>query len=219
VSGSGLHLALDTATDRPAFALGTPREPGPDRFLALRQELSREIENMVGRLLAERGARPWDLSGVVVADGPGSFTGLRIGIAFAKGICRAGGLSLLAAPSMLAAAASRAPGGGVVACRYDALRGEVYEAVYRLDPVTREVEVLAAPALKRPHAQQGWSDAALADESCVSAAALLSLVGVRGGAQLIADPASWEPAYGRLAEAEARRRARHGPSPDAAPAR
>jgi tRNA threonylcarbamoyl adenosine modification protein YeaZ len=204
-----LYLALDTATDRPSLAVGTPDAPGEDLVISSRRDLSREIERAVGVLLVERGAAVADLEGVVVADGPGSFTGLRIGIAFAKGLCRARRLPLLAAPSLLGAAWTAARGAGVSLAEYDALRGDVYRAAYRLG--RDGVEVLLAPGLAaagspvdlpQGHARAGAAQA--------SAASLLRLVGLSGGAHLVADPAAWEPAYGRPAEAEARYRARGG---------
>jgi hypothetical protein len=49
------------------------------------------------------------------------------------------------------------------------------------------------------------------------AARLLELIGTDGGARLIEDPASWEPTYGRPAEAQARWELAHGrPLPDTA---
>ena len=204
-----LYLALDTATDVPSLALGTPDDPGIDLRIPSRRDLSREIELVAGRLLGKRGVSPGSLAGVVVADGPGSFTGLRIGIAFAKGLCRAAGLPLLAAPSLLGAAWAAGRGAGAVVAEYDALRGDVYRAAYRL--AAGGVEVLLRPelaaagspvALAGPFARASAADA--------SAAALLRLIGVRGGAQRVEDPAAWEPAYGRPAEAEARLRARVG---------
>lgn len=216
-----LLLSLDTATDRPSFALGTPAEPGRDTLVAGRRELSREIEHVVARLLEARGAAPRELAGIVVADGPGSFTGLRIGIAFAKGLARALGVPLLAAPSLLGAARAALPDrGGTVVATYDALRGDVYTATYsfagplaprRLPP--DPVRVVAAPRLVQavlaPRAGTHAADA-FANQSHASAAALLALVGAPGGVSPVADPAGWEPAYGRPAEAEARYLARHG---------
>jgi len=212
-----LILALDTATDLPSFALGTPPAPGEDVRPADRRDLSRDIERIVDALLVARGASPRDLSAVLVADGPGTFTGLRIGAAFAKGLCRALGLPLLSAPSLLgaAAAAVRGSGGaapGEVTVAYDALRGECFRAVYRV--ADDGIEVLRPPALA-PAADVPEGPSLHAREADASAAALLGLVGRRGGPEPVADPARWEPVYGRLAEAEARRIARergaHGP--------
>jgi tRNA threonylcarbamoyl adenosine modification protein YeaZ len=200
-----LYLALDTATDRPSLALGSPEAPGADLLISSRHELSRGIERRVAALLGERGIAARELAGVVVADGPGSFTGLRIGIAFAKGLCRAASLGLLAAPSLMGAARAAARGPEPVVVEYDALRGEVFRAVYRFDPA---VEVLAAPALAASDTPLDLPGCTRATAADASAASLLALVGVAGGAAAVADPSAWEPAYGRLAEAEARHRAR-----------
>ena len=140
----------------------------------------------------------------MVADGPGSFTGLRIGIAFAKGLARALDVPILSAPSMLGAARAVCPGDGTVVVDYDALRGDVYRGTWRFDRAA--VVVLQSPALVRADLVPdlaGRAHYATADHA--SAAALLGLVGVPGGPVPIADAMSWEPSYGRPAEAEARR--------------
>ncbi len=204
-----LYLALDTATDAPSLALGTARDPGPGIRVPGRRELSRDIERIAAELLASRGIGAQDLAGVVVADGPGSFTGLRIGIAFAKGLCRARSLPLLAAPSLLGAAWAAARGTGVALAEYDALRGDVYRAAYRLS--RHGIEVLLAPALVAAGTPvplpPGYARATAAH---ASASSLLHLIRLNGGARAVANPAGWEPDYGRPAEAEARYRARGG---------
>src|SRR4051812_28397677 len=117
-----LVLTLDTATDRPTFALGTRGDREPEQAaLQHRHDLSREIDVVTRRLLAMRAATPADLAAIVVADGPGSFTGLRIGIAFAKGLCRACGIPMFAIPSLMGAAWSVSRGEGLVIAEYDAL--------------------------------------------------------------------------------------------------
>jgi tRNA threonylcarbamoyladenosine biosynthesis protein TsaB len=204
---NGLYLALDTATDVPSLALGTSRDPGPGIRIPGRRELSRDLERLTAQLLADRGVGVADLAGVVVADGPGSFTGLRIGIAFAKGLCRARRLPLLAAPSLLGAAWTAVRGAGLVLAEYDALRGDVYRAAYRLG--RDGIEVVLAPALATAGSSADLPGGyARASAEQASAASLLRLVGVSGGAHAVADPAGWEPDYGRPAEAEARYRAR-----------
>jgi tRNA threonylcarbamoyl adenosine modification protein YeaZ len=196
---------MDTATDRPSLALGSPEAPGEPVRIASRHELSRAIGRLVADLLGARGITARELAGVAVADGPGSFTGLRIGIAFAKGLCRAASLELLAAPSLMGAARAAARRSEPVVAEYDALRGEVFRAVYRFAPA---VEVLAAPALVAAGSPTGHPDATRATAADASAASLLTLIGVVGGAAAVADPSAWEPNYGRAAEAEARYRAR-----------
>ncbi len=217
-----LFLALDTATDAPSLAIGSPHDPGADARFAGRRELSRDIERVAAELLSRRGVAIADLAGVIVADGPGSFTGLRIGIAFAKGLCRARGLPLLAGPSLLGAALAACGGTGTVLAEYDALRGDVYRAVYRFtgrsgeaasavsgEPAAGAVESLAAPALVSRNAPWPAYPALLrADSGYASAASLIRLRSFAGGLEAIDLPDRWEPVYGRLAEAEVRRRAR-----------
>lgn len=59
-----------------------------------------ELMPQVDRLLAQAGARPADLQAVAVALGPGSFTGLRVALAAAKGLALANGLALLGVPTL-----------------------------------------------------------------------------------------------------------------------
>ncbi len=83
----GLLLIIDTATRTPVVALAD----GAGKLLAEQRWESRhrhgeELLARIDRLLAESGARKSDLTGVIVGTGPGSFTGLRIGLATAKTI-------------------------------------------------------------------------------------------------------------------------------------
>jgi len=208
VEPSALFLALDTATDRPTLALGTAGDPGPDAVIGHRHDLSGAIDVVSRQLLAVRGAVAKDLAGIVIADGPGSFTGLRIGIAFAKGLARALDLPMLSAPSLLGAARAVSERGVVVA-EYGALRGDVYRAAFRFEP--GRITAISPPALVpavTPLPADG--DFRRATERDASAAALLGAVGLSGGPEPLPDPASWEPSYGRRAEAEVRLLARDG---------
>ncbi|KXB98090.1 MAG: hypothetical protein AA908_01395 [Chlorobi bacterium NICIL-2] len=95
-SGSVCAVALVRGT----YLLGeyTLDEPGiHDRMLAVLAE----------RLLSDVGSPPLDA--VAVSAGPGSFTGLRIGVAFAKGLCFARRVPLLAVPTLEACAAAAVP--------------------------------------------------------------------------------------------------------------
>jgi len=176
----------------------------------------------------------------VVGDGPGSFTGLRIGWAAAKGLAHEAGLELRAIPSLMAAAAGAALklGAEPVAACFDALRGQVYGALYvfhsdrvetLLAPAVLTMAELASVAPVRPRVVVGdgavryaeevtrWiGTAPLPLESLPPAATmLLALVDRAGTGRAIEDPVTAEPVYGRPAEAQARWEARHGrPLPD-----
>ena len=76
------------------------------------------------------GVSPRELDAVAIGAGPGSFTGLRIGMATAKGIAFAAGRPLWAVSS-LAALARAAAVDGVVVAALDARRGEIYAGAYR----------------------------------------------------------------------------------------
>jgi len=116
-------LAIDTATDIASVAVRTVARSAR----GARQHASR-IVPLVAEVLAHARLSVRDLAGVIVGDGPGSFTGLRIGWAVAKGLVQERQLPLIAIPSLLAAA--HAAGVETVAACYDALRGQVFGGMY-----------------------------------------------------------------------------------------
>ena len=106
------------------------------------------LPDAVEELLAASGLKIGDLKGIGVAIGPGSFTGLRVGLSYAKGLARAVGIPLAGVPTLDAMALAWRSGGppGTQLCPIlDARRGEVYAALYRFatDALERETEDLA----------------------------------------------------------------------------
>lgn len=75
-----------------------------------------------------------DLSGIAVSIGPGSFTGLRIGLATAKGMAYGSGLPLVGISTLEANAARIKKFHGIIGSVLDARKGEVYLALFRRDP-------------------------------------------------------------------------------------
>lgn len=230
-------LALDTATDQASVALGGAGQETLEENVAGSRRHASALLPMIQRLLRRAGASLDDIRGIVLSDGPGSFTGLRVGAAAAKALVQARRLPLWVAPSLLVRAAGVARGDEIVLSVASALRGEVYAAAYRfvgnaihtelIPSVRRPEELMAGPL--RPHQFVGEAPAEIlsALESWVGrpvigppagsphAAQLLGLVGKAGGARLVEPAAAWQPVYGRPAEAQARWEMAHGrPLPD-----
>src|SRR5207249_4767423 len=143
----GVWLALDTATEIASVAAGRPPVAQSGAHMQGARRHAAEIIRVVDFALRRLSIRPADLEGLVVGDGPGSFTGLRIGWAAAKGLAHEAGLELRAIPSLMAAAAGAALklGAEPVAACFDALRGQIYGALYVFHP--DRVETLVAPAV------------------------------------------------------------------------
>ncbi len=111
---------------------------------------SERLVPTVRRVMEARGWRLEELTAVVVVHGPGSFTGVRVGLSAAKGLSEAGGVPLMAV-SRLAVLAASAAGGGTVHAVLDAGRGEFYYGEYSGHRCLREAlltaeEVAAAVA-------------------------------------------------------------------------
>src|SRR5216117_1803033 len=237
---SGAWLAIDTATDIASVAAGRAPAPEAGAHVQGARRHAAEIIRLVDFTLGRLGLAPRDLEGIVVGDGPGSFTGLRIGWAAAKGLAQEAGLDLVAVPSLMAAAGGAAMKLGpvpIAAC-FDALRGQVYGAIYVVHP--DRVETLVPPAVLtvpelvriapvRPQLVVGdgamlyadvvraWSGADPVPLAALPPAAsvMLSLFTREGATRVIADPVTAEPVYGRPAEAQVKWEARHGrPLPD-----
>ncbi len=114
------------------------------------------LASLVGRALADAGWSPQAVDVVAVSIGPGSFTGLRVGVGLAKGMVYAVGAALVPVATLdaLAAVAGGEPG-ELVCPMLDARKGEVYASLYRvcgegeLEPLTETLLVRPDTLLKR----------------------------------------------------------------------
>src|SRR5439155_23612056 len=84
----GRWLAIDTATEIASVAVGSPTGAAAGAFVQGARRHAAAIVQLVDHVLTQAGLRPADLEGIVIGDGPGSFTGLRIGWAAAKGLAQ-----------------------------------------------------------------------------------------------------------------------------------
>jgi tRNA threonylcarbamoyladenosine biosynthesis protein TsaB len=130
-----LILAIETATGCGGVSLTTgTRHNG--KVLAeytLQPDLthSRRLLGLVASMMAAVGTAWSDLDGIAVSQGPGSFTGLRIGMAAAKGIAMAAGIPLVGI-STLDGLAAQVPALELpLCCLLDARKQQVYAAFYR----------------------------------------------------------------------------------------
>ena len=99
---------------------------------------SSQITVFIEEVLAKAGAAMKDVEGVAVSEGPGSYTGLRIGVSTAKGLCYGLDIPLMAVNTLqtmaLGASIERASGDNTLYCPLiDARRMEVYYALYNGD--------------------------------------------------------------------------------------
>jgi tRNA threonylcarbamoyladenosine biosynthesis protein TsaB len=223
-------LAIDTATDVASVAVGTDERVAATRAMRGARQHAAQIVPLIQDVLALAKMRLDEIGGVVVSDGPGSFTGLRIGWAVAKGLVQERQLPMIAIPSLLGAA--HAAGVETVAACYDALRGQVFGAVYSV--VDDAVQTLVAPDVftipdlaqrtpSRPVLAVGDGAERYRDEvvSWIGrapmgldalppiAGSLLALLAYDGARRAV-DSRAAEPVYGRPAEAQVKWETRHG---------
>ncbi len=247
-----LVAACDTSTDMLACAVArwTPASGvgagSPEVELLAsgdhmcRRHANEELVDTLDGALGRAGADMGDVDMLLVGRGPGSFTGVRIGISTAKGLARGANIPLYGVSTLDASAwtAWRAGVRGLLGVAADAMRGEVYPALYRLEDTgavrlfERERVVKAAVAVRewseRPDAPelQLTGDGLvrygkLFDEAGLMARALprdlwwpsgegLLLAASAAGLDGEGDPALVLPIYTRLSDAEENERRRLG---------
>lgn len=137
-------LAVDTSTDMLACAVAriaaqADGAHGVDVLASgdhlCRRHANEQLVNTALDCLSQAGLAMGDVDAVLVGRGPGSFTGVRIGIATAKGLACGLGSALFGASTLDAVAWGAWAAGerGLLAVVDDAMRGEVYPGVYLLD--------------------------------------------------------------------------------------
>jgi N6-L-threonylcarbamoyladenine synthase/protein kinase Bud32 len=232
-----LVLAIDTSTAETAVGLGLypyapegePEVVGEVNVATPRAALT-HVFPIVAHLLAECGHAARDIGAVIVGRGPGSFTGVRIGVAAAKGLAQGLGVPLWGVGTLDAVAERFAEREGLVGVVGDAMRREVYPALFRCaggtierlgpDRVVPPAEAAGewaratdGPLLLVGDGMAKYADvfmAALGDRAEVAPSATWAPTGAgllqaawRGGAPWSGDVAgSVLPVYTRLSDAE-----------------
>ena len=227
-------LGIETSSLHGGVALVGERGLIGESVLNIEVTYSERILPAIDRLLAEAGLAVPDLGGLAVAIGPGSFTGLRIGLSTAKGLAAASATPLVGVPTL------RAMAWGLPFARHpicpilDARKGEVYCALFRwtegglvqeMEDAALAPEALAAritePTILLGEGVAGYRQflaGALGPLALFPPAALAgarpAAVAALGRARLLRgerdDPAALVPRYLRPSEAELKRAAALG---------
>jgi tRNA threonylcarbamoyladenosine biosynthesis protein TsaB len=213
-------LAIDTTHEFGSIALLADGELLEETLLHAEQGFGQILYGHLSRLLDRHGCHVQDIDCFAAASGPGSFTGVRIGLACVKGLAEAVAKPVVAVSNLQALAAF-----GIAPLRatvLDARRGEIYGAVYdaKLNPVAPEIvmkfpqwlESLPAGSLefistdfspfRAALAGTRFADAPVieAPRALASAIARIALAKFREGSAV--DPAQVDANYVRRSDAE-----------------
>lgn len=136
-------LNIETATKNCSVALA--KEGKTIFYKEIAEEGYSHAERLhvfIEEIIKEVGITLQDLSAVAVSQGPGSYTGLRIGVSAAKGLCYALNIPLIAIDTVQALASQVTISNGLIIPMIDARRMEVYSAVFAPN-LEQKREVLA----------------------------------------------------------------------------
>ncbi len=160
-------LAIETASQVCAVALAQGQELVAEYRLNLKNQHARLLAAAVDRMLADCQVRLEHLQAVAVSIGPGSFTGLRIGLSFAKGLAFGRKLPIIGVPTLQALASLAPMEHGLVCAVLRSRVNEVYRAFFEIKSFKAyakgETAVLANSALAES-LPQGCS--VMADRQC-----------------------------------------------------
>lgn len=151
-------LGFDTATRATAVALvddgGGVLEARDDPAPGERPGHVSRLLPLCADLLDQAGIGFDELNRLAVGVGPGTFTGLRIGVATARALAQASGVPLVGVTTLhsLALGAAADEAGDVVAAVLDARRGEAFAAAWHVGELTPVGEPVIAPAAFTPEA-------------------------------------------------------------------
>jgi tRNA threonylcarbamoyladenosine biosynthesis protein TsaB len=126
-----LLLAIDTATRVPSLALYDGERVLTEETWRSANNHTVELAPALVRALERQNIPPAELRGIAVALGPGSFTGLRIGLSVAKGLALTLAISLVGIPTLDALVYAQSRKRGPVCAVLQAGRGRVSAAFYR----------------------------------------------------------------------------------------
>jgi tRNA threonylcarbamoyladenosine biosynthesis protein TsaB len=190
-------VAIETATETVGVAVRTAAGVEADFTLTGRRRHVETLTPALEHLLGQVGLVPSQIEAVAVDVGPGLFTGLRVGVAAAKGLAQSLGLGVIGCTSLeiLAAGAGRAGLRGVVLSCIDARRGEVFASAREVGASGAEASEVVPAGLFAPTqlaetlgALGGVTVHAIGDGALRYAEALDAVEGVEVGAPGLSFP-------------------------------
>jgi len=186
-----LKLALDTSQSSGSIALATVDQLLYSAYFDLRVTHSETLMPAIDAALKACKASPKQLSQLYVCMGPGSFTGLRIGLATVKGIAYALGIPVLGYTSLHLAALPCGIANRKILSVIDAKMKEIYAAMYNPD-----LSILHEPRVLSPDAILEWDL-----QDCIVTGSGTEIV--RKVLEEAGKKVSYAPQYFRIPRAEA----------------
>jgi tRNA threonylcarbamoyladenosine biosynthesis protein TsaB len=138
-------LAIETSTDYGSIAIGRAADLTAEVVIGARSRHAESLLPALDFMLRTARLRRSDLRGIAVGAGPGSFTGVRVAAATARGLAAGLGIPLYAYSSLACLAVEHALP-ETVCTVFDARRGEVYAACYERVDRSDRLKTLLAPA-------------------------------------------------------------------------
>jgi tRNA threonylcarbamoyladenosine biosynthesis protein TsaB len=220
--GEVVRLALDTSTPTGSVALARGGDVVARAVLTRQSAHASGLMPAVDEVLDAAGVERAAVDGIVVGEGPGSFTGVRVAAATAKGLSRALGRPLWAVSSLAAEALAR-DGAPIRYVLFDARAERVYGACYGVG--SARVETLVEPwaaelrdlleevpagavfvgdgtAKHRALIEAAGFDVAPEDDASCRADGLIRYLDRHADAEPVEHSGAWEPAYVRASSAE-----------------
>jgi len=214
-----ITLALDASTYGGSVALLDDSRVLAEEQVAMKGAEHERLMPAVASVLEQANVPVTAIDRVVCGAGPGSFTSLRIAGGIAKGIASGIGCPLYTVPSMALVVGGSTLRAGRYVVAIDALRGELYVGLYDIqtDGEIREIapgrliradelEAVVVDFSAKLVSPSPLVDAVVSKPRAAAVGRLEAFLQSRGPV----DVRSWEPSYGRLAEAQVRWESLHG---------
>ena len=141
-------LALDTGSPVVSLALAVDGSIAEQRTMP-QKESSKALLPLIDEILSVAAIPLNSLGALLALQGPGSFTGLRVGLSTALGLYQALGLPATAVPTLQVLAAAAGPSPGPTLAAVDALRGAWFTQLFQARP--------SPEALPRPRGEAAWT--------------------------------------------------------------
>jgi len=222
-------LLLDTSTSVFSAAVSAGRQLLGETSGCAGPSTAARLVPAVQSLIADCGLAPLDLDGLAVTIGPGAFTGLRVGMAFIKGLAYATGKPVVGLSSLALLAMNAAESTIPVCPLFDAKRSEIYGGLYSfagggetliadlVSPPEKFIDMIQGPALflgdgavryqelivARLGNRAHFAEASLNNPAAAAGIPLALQAFAAGNA---VDAAALLPSYLRLSEAELNRK-------------